>query len=75
MTGGNLGTYDPSLFTPGIYTYTVAATACVSDVSTVEVTESLTPNAGIDGAITVCSNGSSIDLFSSLTGSPDVTGT
>ena len=75
LTGGNLGTYDPSLFTPGIYTYTVAATACISDVSTVTVTESLTPNAGIDGVITVCSNGSSIDLFSSLTGSPDVTGT
>ena len=75
LTGGYLGTYDPSTFTAGIYTYTVAATACVSDISTVTVTESIVPDAGIDGVITVCSNGSSIDLYSSLTGSPLLTGT
>ncbi len=65
------GWYDPSVNDPGVYTYTVTGTApCPNDQSQVTVTESTAPNAGLDGTITVCSNGSSFLLFNSLGGSP-----
>jgi Mg-chelatase subunit ChlD len=61
-----------------VYTYTVAATSpCTeSDSSTVTVTEQALPNAGIDGALTVCFGTEITDamLFAQLTGSPDETG-
>jgi hypothetical protein len=67
--GAFSGTYDPAVNTSGVYTYSVAGTAlCAADQSTVTVTENPAPNAGTDGAITLCSTSAPIGLFASLAG-------
>jgi hypothetical protein len=73
------GTWTPTLAGAGVYTYTVAATPpCAIDASaTVTVIEQVQPNAGIDGAFTICP-GTTIttsDLLAALTGMPDAGGT
>jgi hypothetical protein len=58
-------------------TYTVTGTAangCTSSTS-ILVNVSLPPNAGTNGAVTICSSGSPVDLFASLGGTPQSTGT
>ncbi|MBS1548090.1 MAG: PKD domain-containing protein, partial [Bacteroidetes bacterium] len=73
MTGGQ---FDPATMTAGTYTYTVAGVAPCADASAnVAVTINTPPDAGTDGAITLCSNGTPIDLFGQLGGTPDVGGT
>ncbi|MBS1583823.1 MAG: gliding motility-associated C-terminal domain-containing protein, partial [Bacteroidetes bacterium] len=68
--------YDPSVDGPGTYTYTVAGMApCGAAQSVVVVQETNTPNAGVDGAITLCSAGIVVDLFGQLGGTPDAGGT
>jgi gliding motility-associated-like protein len=70
------GVFDPALDTAGTYTYTVTGTApCVDATASVTVIVNPIPNAGTDGAITLCSNGTSVDLFNSLTGTPMTGGT
>ncbi len=67
--GAFSGTYDPSVNSGGVYTYTLNATApCVSDQSTVTVTENAAPNAGVDGSITICDLSAPTGLFASLSG-------
>ncbi|MBK8583756.1 MAG: hypothetical protein IPL86_18690 [Flavobacteriales bacterium] len=67
---GNM--YDPATMNGGAYVYTVTGTApCANASATVTVTETGSPNAGTDGAITLCSNGAFTDLFAQLGGSPD----
>ena len=73
--GGN-NLYSPVSMTPGTYTYTVAATGvCPAVNASVEVMETVAPVAGGDGSYTVCSSGANVDLFTKLTGTPDVGGT
>ena len=63
----------------GVYTYTVNATApCTVNASaTVTVTIQAAPNAGTNGALTVCAGHTptTTELFNALGGSPDAGGT
>ncbi|MEY3236903.1 MAG: hypothetical protein RI883_1004, partial [Bacteroidota bacterium] len=69
LTGGNLGTYNPTLLASGTYTYTVTAAGCTDATATVTVTENVAANAGTDGSTTACeSSASAIDLFSLIGG-------
>ncbi|HNU55652.1 MAG TPA: gliding motility-associated C-terminal domain-containing protein, partial [Flavobacteriales bacterium] len=66
------GTFVPGSSTPGAYVYTVTGTApCPSASATVLITQLTDPDAGEDGAITLCSGNAPIALFSLLQGSPD----
>jgi hypothetical protein len=65
------GQYDPATMNPGVYTYTIAAVApCTGATATVTVTENAAANAGANGALTVCSSGAAVSLFTSLGGTP-----
>ena len=74
--GSFVGVFDPSADPEGIYTYSIDAVApCVSDEALITITVYPAPDAGTDGAITVCQNGGANNLFSSLGGSPQPGGT
>ncbi|HRG58808.1 MAG TPA: Ig-like domain-containing protein [Bacteroidia bacterium] len=76
LGGGNLGTFTPGTSIAGVYTYTIVGTApCTNATATVTVTQNTAPNAGTNGTVSVCSNGTAINLFSSLGGTPQATGT
>ncbi|WP_275316405.1 T9SS type B sorting domain-containing protein [Tenacibaculum bernardetii] len=65
------GIFDPSIDNSGSYTYTVTNGVCGSVSSKVNVTVVEIPVSGSDGDLSICKNSSSVDLFSSLGGSPD----
>ncbi len=71
------GIFDPAFDSPGGYIYTVnsATGLCPSASATVVVSLESLPNAGQDANIGLCTDQPSIDLFSLLTGSPDLGGT
>ena len=70
------GIYDPNIDPQGEFTYTVTSTnTCPDTSSTVTVSIIPEPNAGTDGIIDLCSNSTTVDLFSSLGGTPEVGGT
>ncbi len=75
LLGGHLGTFSSGVNPAGVYTYTVLGGACPDAVATVTVNFHPVVDAGTSGSITLCSTGGTVDLFNSLTGSPDVTGT
>jgi len=65
----------PSNDPPGAYLYVVPAIgSCPADSATVTVTIPLAPNAGTNGALAFCSNGSPQGLMEGLGGAPDSTG-
>lgn len=69
------GTYDPALHDPGVYTYTVSGTGpCADATVSVTVTEPQAPNAGMDTAITLCSNAPPVMMTAQLDGAPDAGG-
>jgi hypothetical protein len=76
LSGGSLGNYNPLVNSPGLYTYTITGTGgCPDATATVNVSENQLPNAGISATVQRCINDSPLNLFSSLTGSPQTTGT
>ena len=70
------GIFDPTIDPAGNYIYTVAGTSpCVNDTSLVTVTIVPKANAGIGSERNLCSNQDPVDLFSYLSGSPQLGGT
>ncbi|WP_299111943.1 gliding motility-associated C-terminal domain-containing protein [uncultured Winogradskyella sp.] len=75
LTSGT-GVYDPSLDTPGIYTYTlIGITPCPNVSADVNVIVIQEPDAGTNATVNICDNDGTIDLFNNLGGTPDVGGT
>ncbi|OMP30759.1 gliding motility-associated C-terminal domain-containing protein [Mangrovimonas sp. DI 80] len=79
-SNGSTGTIDMSGLTatgsPYVFTYSVDDTAnCPAATATVTLTVTENSNAGIDGALALCSNGDPEDLFNSLGGTPEMGGT
>ncbi|WP_430907708.1 gliding motility-associated C-terminal domain-containing protein [Maribacter sp. 2-571] len=73
-TGGDRGTLDVSLLTPGAFTFTYtipAANACPEVSATVTINVQEEPDAGDDGVLDICSNQPNVDLFTLLGGTPD----
>jgi gliding motility-associated-like protein len=66
---------DPSSDPEGGYVYVVPAIgSCPADTAVVEVVIPTAPNAGVNGALSFCSDGLAGNLLSGLGGSPDSTG-
>jgi gliding motility-associated-like protein len=75
LSGGYLGTFNPTTNIAGTYTYTV--TDCSGNILTANVVVTITndPNSGINGVAVVCAGSSTINLMDSLLGIPDISGT
>jgi len=69
------GPLDPSVAAAGVYTYMIdAPPPCASVSATVDVSIVQPPDAGSNGAITVCESGAAVDLFNILQGTPHLGG-
>lgn len=73
LTGGNLGSFDPSTMNAGTYTYTVGTATCSTN-ATVVVNVTSIGNAGNSSVIDICDDSPAIDLFNQLGGTPDNNG-
>lgn len=70
------GTYVPSTFDPGDYSYTVSGTGpCSAAVAVVTVSETQGPNPGQSDLITKCASDPQFDMVAALGGTPDPGGT
>jgi hypothetical protein len=70
-----VGIFDPSVDTDVLYTYTVIGNGgCPADSAVLNISFLPSANAGTNSAMNLCSSGTSINLFDSLGGSPDATG-
>lgn len=68
---GSPGVYTPSLNDPGTFTYTVVGQSpCANAQATVTIIENQAVNAGIGGALAVCSDQDEFALIDSLEGTP-----
>nr|HRO98449.1 hypothetical protein [Flavobacteriales bacterium] len=73
--GAHPDLFNPATDTPGIYTYTVSGPAPCPDSSAVLTIAVVTaPNAGTNGALTVCNDAGPQNLFNSLGGTPQAGG-
>ncbi|MEC4003736.1 gliding motility-associated C-terminal domain-containing protein [Flavobacterium sp. SUN052] len=69
------GVFNPAVDAAGVYTYTVTGTSpCANGTASASVTVNPLPNAGSNGNLTICSNGTPQDLFTSLEGTPQTGG-
>ncbi|MDN3494070.1 T9SS type B sorting domain-containing protein [Winogradskyella bathintestinalis] len=68
------GIFDPNTDSEGVYTYTLT-NSCGTNSATVAVSLSNTNDAGTDGTLELCTAVTTVDLFDSLGGTPDVGGT
>lgn len=69
-------TFTPGTTAAGTFRYIVTGLApCPNDTGKVTVQVITAPNAGTNGAVVVCSDGASVNLFTLLGGSPDGGGT
>lgn len=69
------GTFDPATNTSGTFHYTVPGTApCSSAQAELTITVVPPPQAGVNGAVTVCSDGDPFSLINELGGAPDENG-
>ncbi len=69
------GVFDPSIDISGTYVYSLAPTiTCPGDQSTIIVNVDKQLSAGLGASVSLCTNDTTIDLFSLLTHSPDVGG-
>jgi len=74
--GPNSGVFLPTSSVAGIYTYTVGATApCTAAAATVTATVNAAPDAGTNAVISVCADQGTVNLFTTLGGTPDAGGT
>ena len=70
------GVFDPAVDAAVLYTYIVTGTSpCPDSQATVNVTVNPVPDAGTGGTVPICSNANPINLFASLTGTPQSGGT
>lgn len=70
------GTYVPSTFDPGDYTYTVSGIApCSAVVTVLHVAETQGPNPGNPAVVTKCANSASFNMTAALGGTPALNGT
>jgi gliding motility-associated-like protein len=71
------GIFNPTVDPAGVYTYTVGGGFCSTATASVTVSVTQAPNAGGLGAtlqITVCTDVTSVDLFTALNGTQDADG-
>jgi gliding motility-associated-like protein len=73
--GAMNGSFDPGADPSGTYTYTLTGNVCPTAVSEVIMTVEVGPDAGTGQITTICSDSGTFDLFTLLSGSPDVGGT
>ncbi|MBL7939988.1 MAG: gliding motility-associated C-terminal domain-containing protein [Flavobacteriales bacterium] len=74
--GASSGTFLPDSDAPGIYTYTLSATApCTTATATVTAVVNQAPDAGTNSVVSVCADQATVDLFNALGGTPDAGGT
>lgn len=74
---GSNGILDPSLLTIGqtyAFSYSINDPDCGLVTAIITLTAAPFPVAGTGSSLTLCSNSAAIDLFSQLTGNPDVDG-
>lgn len=76
LTSGT-GVFDPSVDPSGTYVYTLSneGSLCPDDSASVIVTVVEQPNAGGDSTLNLCNATNLVDLFDSLSGTPDTGGT
>lgn len=73
--GAHPDLFNPATDTPGAYTYTVSGPAPCPDSSAVlTIAVVAAPNAGTNGALTVCNDAGPQTLFNSLGGTPQAGG-
>lgn len=68
------GIFNPKIDPAGIYNYTINNGICGKTTSEVNVTIEVLPNAGEGGILEICINNEPVDLFDSISGTPDTEG-